>query len=317
MAGKALKKEMKDLEAQAAAAEAELTSLWAGIGAKSPSGARLAAGAGLGALAGAGVRVHPLLGALAGLGLAYLSAPKRGLLDEAEAALEAETPLGEAAAEAREAWRALADAAYASAEEKLATLAEMSAQKGAEALDLAREKAKIVEALAQDLAVSFRHDLEGLTEDTAERVAQARAEAYRRARELGAQAAEGMAAGLDLIRRHPYATAAAGVAGATAIWAARSPKARAQLAQIAPDLARLAPYAALAESLLSARSTAAAQGPAEAMVRKAGAQARAARESAGEGLRETSADLRARLADEIETLSRAAQERLRGTGLAH
>ena len=44
---------------------------------------------------------------------------------------------------------------------------------------------------------------------------------------------------------------------------------------------------------------------------------RAARDSAGEGLRETSADLRARLADEIETLSRAAQERLRGNGLAH
>lgn len=313
MAGKALKNELKDLEAQAAAAEAEIASLWAGLGAKAPSGARLAAGAGLGAALGAGVRGNPVWGALAGLGLAYLSAPNRGPLE----ARAPETPLGEAAAEAREAWRGLADAAYASAEDKLATLAEVSAQKGAEALDLAREKAHIAEALARDLAASFRHDLEGLTEETAERVAQARAEAYRRAREIGARAAEGMGAGLDLIRRHPYATAAAGVAAGTAIWAVRSPKARAQIAQIAPNLARLAPYAALAESLLSARAATAAQGPAEAMARQAGAEARAARESAGEGLRETGAELRARLADEIESLSRAAQERLRGNGLAH
>ena len=167
-----------------------------------------------------GMRKYPLATVLVGAGLAYMAWGRK------DSAAEVAEDVEEEAHSMLEVWRARADDAREVASERLSALYSQVSGAGQEAAAFAREKAAITADLAQDLADAFNDGLEGMTEDAAARVSDARERAYS-AVSSGIKQAKG-ALGIEeepedvpgLIRRHPVASVAVAVAVGAAITAA-------------------------------------------------------------------------------------------------
>lgn len=166
-----------------------------------------------------GMRKYPLATVLVGAGLAYMAWGRKDSADVVE-------DIEDDADSMIDAWRARADEARETASERLSALYSQVSDAGHGAASFAREKAAITADLAQDLADAFNDGLEGMTEDAANRVSDAREKAYG-AVSSGIKKAKD-ALGIEeepedvpgLIRRHPVASVAVAVAVGAAITAA-------------------------------------------------------------------------------------------------
>jgi hypothetical protein len=130
-----------------------------------------------------------------------------------------------------EAWKARADearhlaadrlsAAYARSRDEVSSLADSAVERGGQISALAQEQAGIAADLANDLSAAFRDGLEGLSEEAANRIVVAREAAYSTLSKGRDNAQSGLRSGRDLVRRHPYAAAAIGLAIGAGIAAA-------------------------------------------------------------------------------------------------
>jgi hypothetical protein len=111
-------------------------------------------------------------------------------------------------------------AAYARSRDEVSSLADSAVERGGQISALAQEQAGIAADLANDLSAAFRDGLEGLSEEAANRIVVAREAAYSTLSKGRDNAQSGLRSGRDLVRRHPYAAAAIGLAIGAGIAAA-------------------------------------------------------------------------------------------------
>ena len=167
------------------------------------------------AAAGRALRSYPLATVLVGAGLAWLTFGKGS-----------DGRLSDKIGDQIDDWRAQADAAREAAQDRLAKLYDsMSARasnRGASAAAFAQQRAGVTADLARDLTKAFGHGLSGLSADAAERIIEAREQAYAAFANAQDHLKE-HTIGTDtrgFVRRHPVATTAVALAIAAALTSA-------------------------------------------------------------------------------------------------
>ena len=271
----------------------------------------------LGGQAASTARAYPVAATLLGAGLAYLAyatattarraAPEEPKADalarwEDEGGLPVE--VGEIEEQAQ-GWLIKAREARNAALSQLSSLYDSG-------LATAEEKAKVTAGLAQDLAAAFRSDLTDLGEEAANRVAEARAQAYAALTRGREAAVAGAASGLDTVRAHPVASSAFGLA-VGAIVALAFPKTRPLLRQAAP-IAASALMAKAAQMLAAER-----EGSLAETVREAGKKADSFVEEVVKEMEEKADALASAATKKAEAVAKSARKSAQATtnGAAH